>query len=190
MNLGQKRDEWLMGQAALGKRDCLESLVRRYANPLLTFIRRMVGDLQQSEDLFQEVFLAVWKNRGQYQFPRPFKAWLYAIALNQCRAAQRRRAPGPLDEKPSSTPACPDPSTAETAIATETAALVTAAVARIAPQQRAVVVLRVWNGLSYFEIAEILGRSEGTVRSNMHHGLAAMRKYLEPRLGSSRLSGA
>jgi RNA polymerase sigma-70 factor (ECF subfamily) len=183
MNLGQERDEWLMGQAALGKREYLEPLIRRYANPLLTFIRRMVSDRQQSEDLFQEVFLAVWKNRWQYQFPRPFKAWLYAIALNQCWAAQRRRAPGLLDEKPCSTLASRDPSPAETAIATETAALVTAAVARLAPQQRAVIVLRVWNGLSYSEIAEILGRSEGTVRSNMHHGLAAMRKYLEPRLG-------
>src|ERR1700682_6555050 len=129
MNLGQERDEWLMGQAALGKREYLEPLIRRYANPLLTFIRRMVGNRQQSEDLFQEVFLAVWKNRWQYQFPRPFKAWLYAIALNQCWAALRRRAPGPLDE----TPASPDPSPAETAIATETAALVTAAVARLAP---------------------------------------------------------
>jgi RNA polymerase sigma-70 factor (ECF subfamily) len=183
MNLGKERDEWLMGQAALGKRDCLEPLVRRYSNPLLTFIRRMVGDRQQSEDLFQEVFLAVWKNRRQYQFPRPFKAWLYAIALNQCWAALRRRAPGRLNEKLFSTPASPNPSPAEMAIATETAALVTTAVARLAPQQRAVVVLRVWNGLSYSQIAEILGRSEGTVRSNMHHGLAAMRKYLEPRLG-------
>jgi RNA polymerase sigma-70 factor (ECF subfamily) len=181
MNLGQERDEWLMGQAALGKREYLEPLIRRYANPLLTFIRRMVGDRQQSEDLFQEVFLAVWKNRCQYQFPRPFKAWLYSIALNQCWAARRRRTPGLLNEKP--IPASSDPSPAETAIATETATLVTAAVARLAPQQRAVVVLRVWNGLSYSEIAEILGRSEGTVRSNMHHGLAALRKYLEPRLG-------
>ena len=177
MNIGQERDEWLMVQVALGKREYLEPLIRRYASPLLTFIRRMVGDRQQSEDLFQEAFLAVWKNRRQYQFPRPFKAWLYAIALNQCWAAQSRRAPGPLDEKPASTLASPDPSPTETAIATETAALVTAAVARLAPQQRAVVVLRVWDGLSYSEIAEILGRSEGTVRSNMHHGLAAMRKY-------------
>jgi RNA polymerase sigma-70 factor, ECF subfamily len=70
----------------------------------------------------------------------------------------------------------------EKMVATETAALVANAVELLPPQQRAVVVLRVWDGLSYAEIAEIVGRSQGTVRSNMHHGLAAMRKYLEPRL--------
>ena len=71
---------------------------------------------------------------------------------------------------------------ADTAIATETASLVSAAVAQLPAQQRLVVVLRVWDGLSYAEIAEIAGRTEATVRSHMHHGLAALRKYLEPRL--------
>jgi RNA polymerase sigma-70 factor (ECF subfamily) len=55
-------------------------------------------------------------------------------------------------------------------------------VAQLPAQQRAVVVLRVWDGLSYAEIAEAVGRTEATVRSHMHHGLTALRKYLEPRL--------
>src|SRR5215471_19818173 len=93
MNPKHERDEWLMGQVALGKRDHLEPLVRRYANPLLTFIQRMIGDRHRSEELFQEVFLAVWVKRHQYQFPRPFKPWLYQIALNKCRASFRLRAP-------------------------------------------------------------------------------------------------
>src|SRR5215471_21061581 len=96
MNPRSERDEYLMGQVALGKRDHLEPLVRRYAGPLLTFIRRMVGDAHRSEELFQEVFLAVWSKRKQYEFSRPFKAWLYAIALNKCRAHFRMRY-GPLD---------------------------------------------------------------------------------------------
>jgi RNA polymerase sigma-70 factor (ECF subfamily) len=185
MNQNQDRDEWLMGQVATGKREHLEPLIRRYAGPLLTFIRQMVGDRHRSEELFQEVFLAVWAKRDQYQFPRPFKAWLYAIALNKCRAAFRARAfPAAvaLDDDLPAAPAARDPSPADKAVATETAALVSMAVAQLPPQQRAVVVLRIWDGLSYAEIAEAVGRTEGTVRSNMHHGLAAMRKYLEPRL--------
>ena len=181
MNPRSERDEWLMGQVALGKRDHLEPLVRRYAGPLLTFIRRMVGDAHRSEELFQEVFLAVWSKRRQYEFPRPFKAWLYAIALNKCRAHFRMRY-GPLDGLDDEPPPAPDPSPTDTAIATETATLVAAAVAQLPPQQRAVVVLRVWDGLSYAEIAEAVGRTEATVRSHMHHGLTALRKYLEPRL--------
>jgi RNA polymerase sigma factor (sigma-70 family) len=177
-------DELLMAQVAEGKRECLEALVRRHANPLLTFIRRMVGDLHRSEELFQEVFLAVWVKRKQYQFPRPFKAWLYAIALNKCRVEFRGKLMGNLDslEDLPSFPSTREASPADSAIATETATIVASAVERLPPQQRAVLVLRIWNGLSYSQIAEAVGRSEGTVRANMHHGLATMRKPLEPRL--------
>src|SRR5262249_55875039 len=181
MDPRHERDEWLMGQVALGKRDHLEPLVRRYASPLLTFIRRMIGNAHKSEELFQEVFLAVWSKRKQYEFPRPFKAWLYAIALNKCRAAFRAR-PNLFTEFDDDPPPATDPSPADTLIATETASLVAAAVAQLPPQQRAIVVLRVWDGLSYAEIAEAVGRTEATVRSHMHHGLTALRKYLEPRL--------
>src|SRR4051812_38446539 len=89
MNPRQDRDESLVAQVAQGKRDHLEPLVRRYASRLLTFIRRMVGGPHRSEELFQEVFLAVWAKRHQYQSPRPFKAWLYGIAANKCRAEYR-----------------------------------------------------------------------------------------------------
>src|SRR5438105_8196624 len=91
MNPRYEGDEWLMAQVAKGQRDHLEPLIRRHANPLLTFIRRMVGDRHRSEELFQEVFLAVWKHRSQYDYPRPFKAWLYAIAANKCHALFRTR---------------------------------------------------------------------------------------------------
>ena len=66
----QDRDEDLMANVALGQRAPLEILVRRHGSALLTFIRRMVGDPHRSEELFQDVFLAVWRKRQQYQFPR------------------------------------------------------------------------------------------------------------------------
>jgi RNA polymerase sigma-70 factor, ECF subfamily len=186
MNPQAERDEWLMAEVARGCRESLEPLLRRHASGLLTFIHRMVGDLHHSEELFQEVFLAVWTKRHQYDFPRPFKAWLYGIAVNKCRAAFRTHAlsfgPALQDHSPLA-PATKEPSPVEQAVATETAKLVTSAVARLPHQQRAVVVLRIWDGLSYAQIAQIVGRTEGTVRSQMHHGLAAMRKFLEPRLG-------
>ena len=56
------------------------------------------------------------------------------------------------------------------------------AVAQMPAAQRTVLVLRVWNHLSYAEIAQVVGRSEATVRSHMFHGLANLRKYLEPRM--------
>ena len=68
-------------------------LIRRHASRLLTYIQRMIGDRHRSEELFQEVFLAVWSKRRQYKFPRPFRAWLFGIATNQCRSEFRKARP-------------------------------------------------------------------------------------------------
>lgn len=185
MKQSQVPDEWLMGQVAHGKRDSLDILVRRYASPLLTFIARMIGDRHRGEELFQEVFLAVWIKRRQYNQFRRFKPWLYRIAINKCRASRRRR-PLPVgravhDDLPMLVVAS-NPLPTEAAIATETNCLVADAVATLPTKQRTVLVLRVWSKLPYPEIALILNRNETTVRSNMHHALAGLRAYLEPRM--------
>jgi RNA polymerase sigma-70 factor (ECF subfamily) len=187
-----ERDEWLMGQVAAGRADRMEPLLRRYGTPLLTFIRRMIGgDSHRGEELFQETFLAIWAKRHQYRFPMPFKPWLYRIAVNKCRAAFRVKGLGRVRSLTSeidaghfhsATCADTDPSPAQAAIAIETAALLETVVASLPPKQRLVVVLRIWNDLSYTEVAEILNVCEATVRSNMHDALAAIRRQLENRL--------
>jgi RNA polymerase sigma-70 factor (ECF subfamily) len=179
-----ERDEYLMARVGRDQPELLEKLLRRHASPLLTFLQRMVGDHHRGEELFQEVFLTVWLKRRQYQYPRPFKPWLYAIALNKCRAWFRRRSAHAVSlESEDTTPEAPGASPAETAIATEMAGLVNRAIQQLPHQQRAVVVLRIWEGLSYAQIAESVGCTEPTARSHMHHGLAALRTHLQPRLG-------
>ena len=179
MDPGAERDEFLMGQVADGRGDLLEWLVRRHAIGLLTFLSRMTGDHHRAEELFQEVFLAVWLKRRQYEYPRPFRPWLYAIALNRCRADYRVRRPSPV---PLGEETMPDPEAtpAEVAVSAETAAQVSEAVTRLPAQQRAVVVLRVWQGMPYSKIAEVVGCAEGTVRSHMHHALVTLRETLAP----------
>jgi len=179
-----ERDEELMAQVAMGRREPLGILLRRYGSPLLSFIQRMIGDRHRSEELFQEAFLAVWNQRRDYQFPWPFRRWLFGIALNKCRREFRR--PGGVSLPPdfgvlAALPAA-EPGPTEAAISAETATIVQKAILDLPEQQRTVVVLRIWNGLSYSEIADVTARTESTVRSHMFHGLAAMRKYLEPRL--------
>jgi RNA polymerase sigma-70 factor (ECF subfamily) len=184
MNKGTESDEGLMLRVARGQRECLSPLIRRHASGLLTYIQRMIGDRHRSEELFQEVFLAVWSKRRQYKFPRPFRAWLFGIATNRCRSEFRKARPeiySYADGQPLLAIAG-DPSPLDTAIATETSAIVARAVASLPPKQRSVIVLRVWNSLSYAEIGRVLQCSEATARSHMHHGLAGVRRYLEPRL--------
>ncbi len=184
MSNDRAKDEDLMMRVAAGNREAMGPLVRRYASPLLTFIRRMTGDWHRAEELFQEAFLAVWQHRRRYEYPRPFRPWLFGIAVNKCRAEFRKR-PGVAellqDWLDVPTAAC-DPTPVEAAIAVETATLVAQAVATLPPKQRTVLVLRVWNGMEYAEIAEALERTESTIRSQMFHALAAMRRYLEPRM--------
>lgn len=180
MSKGQEPDEWLMSQVASGRRDCLAPLVRRHASSLLTYICRMVHCPHKSEELFQEVFLQAWVKRGQYDYPRPFRPWLFAIATNHCRASFRSAKPPnlTLDESLAAAPLDATPSPVESLVAREMATQVAEAVALLPAQQRSVVSLRVWNGLSYAEIAEIVGCNEDTARSHMSHGLKALKKHL------------
>lgn len=183
---GHDRDEWLMIQVAQGHAERLEPLVRRYGTLLLSFICSLIGDRQRSEDLFQDVFLAVWQKRHLYQFPRPFKPWLYGIAINRVRRAWRRRSER-LQRSFEADPASAelhalDLSPSDSAIATETATLVQLAVATLPRKQQMVVTMRIWNGFSYAEIAQAMNVREGTVRSNMHDALVRIRRFLEPRM--------
>ncbi len=177
MNGRTESDEWLMGQVQRGDRDCLERLVRRYASSLLTFIHRMLGDRHLAEEMFQEVFLRVWTKRSTYRLERPFRAWLFTIAANLCRADRRRATKPPLPLNDDSA-ARFDGSPVQTAIAVETSRLVETAIDALPPQQRMVVVLRVWSGLNYSEISDVVGIAESTARSNMVRGLASLREAL------------
>ncbi|MFT5525676.1 MAG: RNA polymerase sigma-70 factor (ECF subfamily) [Pirellulaceae bacterium] len=158
MDKTTEADEWLMGQVALGKCEYLETLLRRYASPLLTYIERMVGNHHRSEELFQEVFFTVWLKRKQYKFPKRFRSWLYTIAANRCRQDYRKAklATTSIDQAPDMVPAAVGGFPVEAAIKTEHSVIVAQAVTQLPQQQRTVVVLRIWNGLSYAEIAEVL----------------------------------
>jgi RNA polymerase sigma-70 factor, ECF subfamily len=170
-------DEALMAQVINGNRGSLELLVRRHADALLTFLCRNLHNWHKGEELFQEVFLAVWTKRIQFDTQRPFKPWLYAIAINKVRE-RFRHPPTPLGlEGDPLTPGKED-APEKALLRAEMAETIKAAVAQLPEQQRMVVTLRVWNGLSYAEIAESMEVKEPTVRSHMHHALAALRRLL------------
>jgi RNA polymerase sigma factor (sigma-70 family) len=180
-------DEWLMQQVARGSVGYLEPLIRRYAQPILTFTTRLMGSRHRGEEAFQETFLAVWAFRRTYRYPGYFRPWLFRIAHNKCRQLARPRdalirfTSAEPDDLPSSVSAEP-PGPVELAIAAETSTLVERAVARLPDRQRAILVMRLWNAMSYTEIAEALDIAEPTVRSAMHDALANVRRCLEPRL--------
>lgn len=177
-------EEELMNRVKHGQRQDLSVLMRRYANPLLTFLRRMTGDHHSSEELFQDVFLAIWVQRREYEYPRPFRPWLFGIAANKCRTNYRKRIRQPATDGDELSMVANTGSPHESAVATETATIVEQAVLQLPDQQRQVVVMRVWNEMSYQAIARILDCTEATARSHMFHAVNSMRRFLEPRLNN------
>jgi RNA polymerase sigma-70 factor (ECF subfamily) len=172
-------DADLMSAAATGDTGAFETLVRRHSGPLLQFITRIEGDAHRAEDVVQDCLLSVWKHRNQFDRVRGFKPWLYRIALNRSRELHRRKSLPIGDVPPAevggSSGDCPD----ACAVAVETASLVVSAVDELPPTQRAVVLLRIWEGLTYSDIAYSLAVTEGTARSHMYFALAGLRKALK-----------
>jgi len=179
-------DEWLMQQVAKGAASHLDTLLRRHARGILTFATRLLGSAHRAEEILQETFIAIWTHRSTYRYPNYFRPWLFKIAHNKCRSLMRPHdfLHNAADINSETTfnqdPASPTPH--DIAIAAETSTLVQTALQRLPMQQRTVLVMRVYNAMSYTEIAESLALAEPTVRSTMHQALANLRRYLEPRM--------
>lgn len=171
-----------------------EEIVEQHSARVFRLAYRLTGDRHDAEDLTQEVFVRVFRSLHTYT-PNTFEGWLHRITTNlfldQARRKQRIRFDSLGDDAaqrlPSPVPA-PDVLSAERLFDDD----VEAALASLAPQFRAAVVLCDVEGLTYEEIAEVLGLKLGTVRSRIHRGRAQLRKALAhraPEPGRTRVRG-
>lgn len=174
--MDQQSDQALMEAAAVGNATAFAEIVRRYAGPIHVIVSRVLGDAHRAEDVVQDALLQAWRKASTFDRPRPLRPWLFQIAMNRCREMLRQPLPSPMgDEEPPGRDAGDGLSNV---IGGETSGLVLAAVDRLTPMQRAVVLLRIWEHLPYGEIANTLGTTETTARSHMHHALASLRSHL------------
>lgn len=191
-------DVRLMLEVRAGNAAAFEELVLRYQDRLLTILEHLVGNHHQAEDLTQEVFLRVYRARKTYQPGAKFSTWLFRIAhhvaLNALRDQGRRREVS-LDRGPSpdlsgvsrtqleevaqaSSGAIP----ARRLDRTELQQIVRSALDRLNDRQRLAVLLSKFEGMSYAEIAEVMGLSASAVKSLLSRARAALREVLEPYL--------
>ncbi len=89
--LAAMNDEDLMSQFQMGTVEAFDILVGRYHDPLTNYIYRFLGDMKECEDLLQETFLRVYRNRHSYRRIAKFSTWLYTIAGNLARSEYRKR---------------------------------------------------------------------------------------------------
>lgn len=183
----QRDDETLMIAHRDGDADAFGVLVGRYADRLLGYLARMLGERQQAEDVFQEAFAKVHAARGSFREGEPFKPWLFTIAtrcaLDTIRKRQRRPAPLSYDDEAVAeglqdelVDAAPDPG-ADCA-RNDVKAQVEQAVNRLPERQRAALLLSYFHGMSYPEVAEAMQCSPGSVKTHMSRALLALAKRL------------
>ncbi len=173
-------DEELCRQLQSGSEVALESLVHRYHGPIHGYIYRQVNDESTTDDLVQETFIRLCTRMGQYNYPQPFKPWLYRIALNLCRdywkSAYFRQAQ--QSEELSSQQVDDNPSVESIYNWQETRQEVMAAINCLDEIYRDVLILRFYQDLKVSEIADVLEIPIGTAKWRLFQALKLMKDQL------------
>lgn len=156
----------------------------RFEEMVYNLAFRLSGNYEEAADLTQEIFLRVYRHLGSFGGRSSLKTWIFRIAVNHCRDRLSRWRPltQPIgDDVGEGEVAYADPSRGpeELAVAADEGRRVAEGLARLPPAFREAVVLRDIEGLSYEEIADVLGVRIGTVRSRIARGRDQLRVLLE-----------
>jgi RNA polymerase sigma-70 factor (ECF subfamily) len=169
-------DAALVAAAKAGDAAAFGELYERHRDGIYRFCLARTGSIPDAEDLTADVFVKALRSLERYeQRGTPFIAFLYRIARNAAidRARSRRRNPSAEELSP----AIPSGHNVErAAIAGTDRTTLLAALARLKQSDREVIVLRLIEGYSGLEVAEMLGRSEGAVRILQHRAMERLRK--------------
>ncbi len=177
---GGDDDDTLIAAALSGDNSAFSALMSRHKDPLYRFVRRYVGDADESFDLVQETFVAGWSALNTFEQGRPFAVWLRRIALNKCRDWSRRRqvrrfffGASPL-EAADKMPAAP----AEDGPHRARLAALDAAVAALPAALKEPLLLTAFDGMSQAEAADLLGISAKAVETRIYRAKQRLRDAL------------
>jgi RNA polymerase sigma-70 factor (ECF subfamily) len=167
-----------------GLRNAFVVLVERYAERVASLCRRFAKNGHQGEELAQDTWVSVWKNRDRYQPNLGFHSWLLTIALNRCRNEARRPklfASGTSENEQLASASVIDDSPAQLdcLLTEERQRRVREALDQLSPPMREALILRFAEELRYEEMTAVLGVGESTLRSRVHHGLKLLKQKLE-----------
>ncbi len=173
-------DGELIRRVARRDASAFETLYRRYARPVFGLALRRLGDRMRAEDAVQETFAAVWRSARTYRPDRGAGApWLYAVARNAIVDRSRNRS-----EPPTEVPDTPtgEPGPEERAETSYIAWRVHRALEDLPENERDVIELAYYGGLSQTEVADFLDIPLGTVKTRTRSGLGRLADLLEGEL--------
>ncbi|MFH8574051.1 RNA polymerase sigma factor [Streptomyces sp. NPDC017993] len=179
IDLGGVDDRIVVARAIEGDDDAFAVLVHRHSGRLLALAYHMLGNLSDAEEAVQDGFISAWRRLPEFRGDATFRTWMYRIVTNRCLNVRRAQAPSvSLDTV--AEPAAHDAG-GEPARAAESTAATTAlahALGNLQPGQRACWILRELHGLSYEEIAQVVGESEQTVRGRLFRARRTLMKEM------------
>jgi RNA polymerase sigma-70 factor (ECF subfamily) len=170
-------DEELMLAAGRGDLAAFQELVLRHQRSAWSAAYRFLGDAGEAEDAAQETFLKILDAAPRYTPSATFRTYLYRVVSRVCLDRVRRKRPLVTDDLPAVVDGSPTP--AEALAASERDARVRAALDRLPPKQRLVLVLRHYEGQSYREIAAAMGLTEKAVEHLLARAVAALEQALK-----------
>lgn len=172
----------LVRKVQAGDTAAFRTMVERHGRPIYGFFVRSLRNEALAEEFFQETFLRCFQHLRSFDPDRlgsDFKVWLFRMAVNllrdQLRKAEVQRAVAPTLGAVPAEPPTGDPES--DAVLAQLRDQVRDAIPRLPDLSREVLVLRYYRGLSYVQIAQVLGIPAGTVKSRMHQAVEALRRF-------------
>jgi len=185
--LGRASDEELMRRAQNGDRQAFSLIYERYSSAVLSYLYRMLGNVEDVESIGQEVFLRAFRFAATYRYPEKLSTWLFTITRNLAINNARRRKRSPVrnitELNLEGVDVTGDPYQVATQATDnlekrEEIARVLTALEDLPTDQKEVIVLGVFQDLSYAQMEEITGTKAVTLRSRMFHGLRKLARMI------------
>jgi RNA polymerase sigma-70 factor (ECF subfamily) len=176
-----------MRRAQQGDRQAFALLYERYNAAVLSYLYRMLGSVEDVEAIGQEVFLRAYRFAASYRYPQKLSTWLFTITRNLAINTARRKKRSPVRNvtelhlegmEMSSDPYQVATRATDNTEKREEIARMLRALDDLPADQKEVIVLGVFQDLSYAEMEEITGTKAVTLRSRMFHGLKRLAKLL------------
>ena len=179
-------DEELVARSVQGDTESFNELVLRWERSIYVLAFRVLGREEEARDVCQDTFLRAFRGLAAFRGQAKFSSWLYRIALNLCRDAIRRERRTPLvavsegvdptalaAQQPS-----PGPSVEDLVAQAELSRHVASAMRRLPEDQRTAIVLKEYHGLTFQEIADVMGCPLSTAKTRLYQGLSVLRREL------------
>lgn len=174
----EPEDAVLLERCRCGDDRAATMLVRRYAPSLARFVASL-GERQEVEEVVQDAFVRAFASLDGFRGESSLRSWLFAIARNLVRDRARGRARKyqvvPIEEGHAVT----EHDALDAAVSDETERRLGQALELLSPMQREVFTLRVSEGLSYREIATVVGSTEGAARVHYHNAMRAIKEFID-----------